>query len=73
MAIKERRSCRSQSTELTIQDWTGSSPGTIDLQNHRDPISGPVRLGAPRTRTNIYGETTGIRPGFIKRADGLLS
>ena len=64
----------SQSTELTIQDWTGFIGQWDDRiwRTTEDPI--PLRPGAPpgtpvRTRTNIYGEMTGIRPGFIKRAD----
>jgi alpha-mannosidase len=63
-----------QPVELTIQEWTGFI-GQWDDRIWRiteDPI--PLRPGAPpgtpvRTRTNIYGEMIGLRPGFIKRAD----
>jgi len=64
----------SQATELTIQDWTGFIGQWDDRiwRTTESPI--PLRPGAPpgtpvRTRTNIYGEMIGIRPGFIKRAD----
>jgi alpha-mannosidase len=63
-----------QSIELTIQDWTGFIGQWDDRiwRTTEDPI--PLRPGAPpgtpvRTRTNIYGEMIGIRPGFIKPAD----
>ncbi len=57
-------------TNLTIQEWTGFIGQWDDRiwKTTEDPIQ--VRPGAPpRTRTNIYGEMTGLRPGFIKRAD----
>ena len=63
-----------QPVELTIQDWTGFIGQWDDRiwRTTEDPI--PLRPGAPagtpvRTRTNIYGEMIGLRPGFIKRAD----
>jgi alpha-mannosidase len=64
----------SEPVEVTIQEWTGFI-GQWDDRIWRvteDPI--PLRPGAPpgtpaRTRTNIYGEMIGLRPGFIKRAD----
>jgi alpha-mannosidase len=63
-----------KSTELSIQDWTGYV-GQWDNRVWKvteQPI--PLPAGAPpgtppRFRTNIYGEMTGIRPGFIKRDD----
>jgi alpha-mannosidase len=64
-----------KSVELTIQDWTGFV-GQWDDRIWRvteEPI--PVRPGTtpnsnqPRTRTNIYGEMLGLRPGFIKPAE----
>ncbi|HSQ23635.1 MAG TPA: glycoside hydrolase family 38 C-terminal domain-containing protein, partial [Pyrinomonadaceae bacterium] len=63
-----------QPVEFTIQDWTGFIGQWDDRiwRTTEDPI--PLRPGAPpgtpgRTRTNIYGEMIGLRPGFIKRAD----
>jgi alpha-mannosidase len=63
-----------QPVELTVQEWTGFIGQWDDRiwRTTEDPI--PVRPGAPpgtpvRTRTNIYGEMIGLRPGFIKRAD----
>jgi alpha-mannosidase len=63
-----------QPVEFTIQDWTGLIGQWDDRiwRTTEDPI--PLRPGAPpgtpvRTRTNIYGEMIGLRPGFIKRAD----
>jgi alpha-mannosidase len=63
-----------QSTELTIQEWTGFIGQWDDRiwKATEEPI--PQRQGAPagapaRTRTNPYGEMIGLRPGFIKRAD----
>ncbi|HEU5238218.1 MAG TPA: glycosyl hydrolase-related protein, partial [Pyrinomonadaceae bacterium] len=63
-----------RATDLTIQEWTGFIGQWDDRmwRTTEDPI--PLRPGAPpgtpvRTRTNIYGEMIGLRPGFIKRAD----
>ena len=59
---------------LTIQEWTGFIGQWDDRiwKTTEDVI--PPRPGSPpgtpvRTRTNIYGEMVGLRPGFIKRAD----
>jgi alpha-mannosidase len=65
------------STELTIQDWTGFIGQWDNRIWKTTDETIPQRAGAPappagaqvRTRTNPYGEMTGIRPGFIKRAD----
>jgi alpha-mannosidase len=66
-----------KSFELTIQDWTGFI-GQWDDRVWRvteEPIGqrpgapAPPAGTIPRTRTNIYGEMLGLRPGFIKRAD----
>src|SRR5581483_9046949 len=64
----------SKSTDLTIQEWTGFVGQWDDRiwRTTEEPI--PLRPNAPpgtpvRTRTNVYGEMIGLRPGFIKRAD----
>jgi len=66
-----------KSVELTIQDWTGFI-GQWDNRIWKvteEPIRTPQGAPSPppgtpaRTRTNIYGEMLGLRPGFIKRAD----
>lgn len=66
-----------KSFELNIQDWTGFIGQWDDRVWRVTEEQIPQRAGAPpppagtlpRTRTNIYGELLGIRPGFIKRAD----
>lgn len=63
-----------QPIELTIQDWTGFIGQWDDRIWRTTEDTIPLRPGAPtgtplRTRTNIYGEMIGLRPGFIKRAD----
>jgi alpha-mannosidase len=66
-----------KSVELTIQDWTGFIGQWDDRiwKVTEEPIRPPQGAPAsapgtpPRTRTNIYGEMLGLRPGFIKRAD----
>ncbi|HJZ80415.1 MAG TPA: hypothetical protein VKD91_08715, partial [Pyrinomonadaceae bacterium] len=62
-----------QPTNLNIQEWTGFIGQWDDRiwRTTEEPIG---MRGAPpgtpvRTRTNIYGEMLGLRPGFIKRAD----
>jgi alpha-mannosidase len=66
-----------KSFDLTIQEWTGFI-GQWDDRLWRateEPIRPPQGAPTPpagtppRTRTNIYGEMLGLRPGFIKRAD----
>jgi alpha-mannosidase len=63
-----------KTTELTIQDWTGFI-GQWDAriwkttEQQIPPPQGAPAGTLPRTRTNIYGEMLGLRPGFIKRAD----
>jgi alpha-mannosidase len=61
-------------TELTIQEWTGFV-GQWDtrLWKTTEQLI-PPRAGAPagtppRRRIDVYGEMTGIRPGFIKRGE----
>jgi len=63
--------------ELTIQDWTGfigqwdDRIWRVTEEPIRPPQGAPTPAPGtpPRTRTNIYGELLGLRPGFIKRAD----
>ncbi len=66
-----------KSVELTIQDWTGFIGQWDDRiwKATEEPIRPPQGAPSPapgtppRTRTNVYGEMLGLRPGFIKRAD----
>jgi alpha-mannosidase len=67
-----------KSVELTIQDWTGFIGQWDDriwkvTEEQIAPRPGaptpPAGSPPPRTRTNVYGEMLGLRPGFIKRAD----
>ena len=67
-----------KSVDLTIQDWTGFIGQWDDRiwKVTEEPVAQrlgapapPGGAGPPRTRTNIYGEMLGLRPGFIKRAD----
>lgn len=59
---------------LTVQEWTGFIGQWDDrIWKTTEDVITP-RPGSPpgtpvRTRTNIYGEMLGLRPGFIKRAD----
>jgi alpha-mannosidase len=56
--------------ELTIQDWGGFIGQWDNRQWVGKDITIPERLGRPaRTRHDDYAEMTGIRPGYIKRAD----
>jgi len=63
-----------RSTDLTIQEWTGFV-GQWDTRIWKTteqtlpPPQGSPPGTPPRIRTNPYGEMTGLRPGFIKRAD----
>jgi alpha-mannosidase len=63
-----------RTTDLTIQDWTGFI-GQWDAriwkttEQQIPPPQGAPAGTLPRTRTNVYGEMLGLRPGFIKRAD----
>jgi alpha-mannosidase len=63
-----------KSTDLTIQEWTGFI-GQWDnriwktTETQIPPQQGAPPGTPPRIRTNIYGEMTGLRPGFIKRGD----
>lgn len=57
-------------TELNIQDWGGFIGQWYDRQWVGKDITIPERLGRPaRTRHDDYAEMTGIKPGYIKRAD----
>jgi alpha-mannosidase len=67
-----------KSVDLNIQDWSGFVGQWDDriwkvTEEQIAPRAGapapPAGAQPPRTRTNIYGEMLGIRPGFIKRAD----
>jgi alpha-mannosidase len=61
-------------TDLTIPEWTGFIGQWDDriwktTEQQIPPPQGAPPGTPPRTRTNIYGEMIGLRPGFIKRAD----
>jgi alpha-mannosidase len=59
--------------DATIQDWGGFIGQWDDRIWKSKEVPVPPRAGAPagtpRTRTDPYGEMTGLTPGFIKRAD----
>jgi alpha-mannosidase len=56
--------------ELNIQDWSGFIGQWNDRQWVAKDVTIPERLGRPaRTRHDDYAEMTGIKPGYIKRAD----
>ena len=56
--------------ELNIQDWGGFIGQWDDRQWIAKDVTIPERLGRPaRTRHDDYAEMTGIKPGYIKRAD----
>lgn len=56
--------------EMNIQDWGGFIGQWNDRQWLGKDITIPERLGRPaRTRHDDYAEMTGIKPGYIKRAD----
>jgi len=56
--------------EVNIQDWSGFIGQWNDRQWIAKDITIPERLGRPaRTRHDDYAEMTGIKPGYIKRAD----
>jgi alpha-mannosidase len=62
------------STDVTIQEWTGFIGQWDDRIWQATEELIPPRQGAPpeipsRIRINPYGEMIGLRPGFIKRAD----
>jgi alpha-mannosidase len=61
-------------SDLMIQEWTGFIGQWDDriwktTEQQIAPPQGSPPGTPPRTRTNVYGEMTGLRPGFIKRAD----
>jgi alpha-mannosidase len=61
-------------TDLTVEDWTGFIGQWDDRIWKTTETQIPPRQGAPpgtppRVRIDPYGEMTGLRPGFIKRAD----
>jgi alpha-mannosidase len=67
-----------KSADLNIQDWTGFVGQWDDriwkvteeqIAQRPGAPAPPAGAQPPRTRTNIYGEMLGLRPGFIKRAD----
>jgi alpha-mannosidase len=62
-----------RAVELTIQDW-GGFIGQWDNRQWRPreipaPPGNAADPGAQQTRLDPYAEMTGIKPGFIKRAD----
>ena len=70
-----------ESTNVTIQDWSGFigqwdnrqwRPSERELKPRTPPADIPpdiaVLLKRSRTRSDPYGEVAGITPGFIKRA-----
>ena len=57
----------SKSVDLNIQDWGGFIGQWDDRQWVGKDI--PVPGQAPRTEHDDYAEMTGIKPGYIKRAD----
>jgi alpha-mannosidase len=70
-----------ESVNLTIQDWSGFigqwdnrqwKPSEVQLKPRATPADIPPDIAAllqrSRTRSDLYGEMTGITPGFIKRA-----
>jgi alpha-mannosidase len=61
--------------ELTIQEWTGyigqwdNRIWKTTEEVIRQSVAAAAAGAPPRIRTNPYGEMTGLRPGYIKRAD----
>ena len=63
-----------KAVEVNVQDWGGFIGQWDDRIWKSKEVPIPPRPGAPagtatRTRTDPYGEMTGLKPGFIKRAD----
>ena len=61
--------------ELNVQDWTGfigqwdNRIWKTTEEVIRQSVASAAAGAPPRVRVNPYGEMTGLRPGFIKRAD----
>jgi len=61
--------------ELTIQEWTGyigqwdNRIWKTTEEVIRQSVAAAAAGAPPRIRINPYGEMTGLRPGYIKRAD----
>jgi alpha-mannosidase len=56
--------------DATIQDWGGFIGQWDDRIWKSRKVPVPARAGASAgTRTDPYGEMTGLKPGFIKRAE----
>ncbi len=56
--------------DLNIQNWAGFIGQWDDRKWIAKDVAVPARPGRPaRTRHDDYAEMTGIKPGFIKRAD----
>jgi alpha-mannosidase len=66
-----------KSIEMTIQEWTGFIgqwdnriwKTTEETIQPRPGAPAPPAGTPVRTRTNVYGEMLGLKPGFIKRSD----
>jgi len=59
-----------KAVDATIQDWGGFIGQWDDRVWKAKEVPVPARGGAAaRTRTDPYGEMTGLKPGFIKRAE----
>jgi alpha-mannosidase len=60
----------SHSVDVNVQSWNGFVGQWDDRQWIGKEVQGPSRFGRPaRTRYDAYAEMTGIKPGYIKRAD----
>ncbi|MGA8027176.1 MAG: glycoside hydrolase family 38 C-terminal domain-containing protein [Bryobacteraceae bacterium] len=59
-----------KTTDLNIEDWSGFIGQWDDRQWTAKDVSIPARRGRPaRTEHDDYAEMTGIKPGYIKRAN----
>jgi alpha-mannosidase len=59
-----------KAVDAIIQDWGGFIGQWDDRIWRSKEVPIPARAGAPAgTRTDPYGEMTGLKPGFIKRAE----
>ena len=59
-----------KAVDATIQDWGGFIGQWDNRIWKAREVPVPARAGAPAgMRTDPYGEMTGLKPGFVKRAD----